>query len=153
MRTHVRSLAKQGLPIYAECGGLMYLGQSIICEGREHPMAGVLPIATELCGKPQGHGYTCAQVVADNPFHPVGSVFNGHEFHYSKVLSGPNMVMAMKMLRGHGIAGRMDGLIAGNVFATYTHIHALGVPGWAERFVDVARRYRGSLRTDGSQAA
>jgi cobyrinic acid a,c-diamide synthase len=153
MRTHVRCLAKKGLPIYAECGGLMYLGQSIICEGRDHPMAGILPITTELCGKPQGHGYTCAQVIADNPFHPVGSVFNGHEFHYSKVLSGPDLGLALKMHRGNGIAGRKDGLVVNNVFATYTHIHALGVPWWAERFVDAAKRYRGTLRTDGSQAA
>ena len=146
VREHVRRQAAQGMPIYAECGGLMYLGRSIRYAGSEFPMAGVFPFTTELCARPQGHGYTEVEVVEDNPFFPKGMVYPGHEFHYSRLLPGEEQRFVLRMRRGHGVSQHMDGLVVHNVFAAYTHIHALGVPEWAGRFVAAARRYQASTR-------
>ena len=79
----LRRAAERGLPIYAECGGLMLLSQAILWQGRRHPMAGVLPFEVQVCARPQGHGYTELCVDAENAFFPLGSVLRGHEFHYS----------------------------------------------------------------------
>ncbi len=143
-RAVVYRLAGQSLPIYAECGGFMYLGQSLICRETVYPMAGVFPVQTMLCVKPQGHGYTVAKVVHPNPFHAVGLEFTGHEFHYSKCVTPlpPEMSFALEMQRGCGIDQNRDGLVFRNTFACYTHLHALGVPTWAANFVIAARQYR-----------
>lgn len=143
-RNSLKLLADQGLPIYAECGGLMYLGEELILEGRSYPMAGVLPLAFGLCKKPQGHGYTVFRVEEKNPFYEVGTEIKGHEFHYSSVLKCPeekgSLVFSMK--RGIGIKDRRDGAVYKNVLATYTHVHALGSPEWAEALVKKAREYK-----------
>ncbi|WP_028572112.1 cobyrinate a,c-diamide synthase [Desulfonatronum lacustre] len=143
-RALVFRLAGQGLPIYAECGGFMYLGQSLICREIVYPMAGVFPVQTMLCAKPQGHGYTVAKVIHPNPFHAVGLEFTGHEFHYSKCVTPlpPDVSFSLEMQRGSGIDQNRDGLVFRNTFACYTHLHALGVPTWAVNFVAAARRYR-----------
>jgi cobyrinic acid a,c-diamide synthase len=139
----IRVLAESGLPIYAECGGLMYLGRSILCNGREHHMAGVLPFKAELCERPQGLGYTQVRVTRPNPYHPVGATFTGHEFHYSKVIpDGEPLRLCLEMVRGRGAHDGRDGMVRHNVFASYTHIHALGVTGWAGRFVAAACAHR-----------
>lgn len=143
-RALVFRLAGQGLPIYAECGGFMYLGQSLICRETVYPMAGVFPVQTMLCAKPQGHGYTVAKVIHPNPFHAIGLEFTGHEFHYSKCVTPLplDVSFTLKMQRGSGIDQNRDGLIFRNTFACYTHLHALGVPTWAVNFVAAARRYQ-----------
>jgi cobyrinic acid a,c-diamide synthase len=145
IRTHVKKAAQNGMPIYAECGGLMYLGRALVYKGRQYPMAGVLPVTTHLCDRPQGLGYIEAIVTAENPYHPLGSVIRGHEFHYSRcvVHDDANPVFCLKIEKGHGAMGsENDGLIAGNVFASYLHLFALGEPHWAIRFVQAADRYR-----------
>jgi cobyrinic acid a,c-diamide synthase len=140
----LRALALAGLPIYAECGGLMYLGEELVLEGKSYPMAGVLPLASGLFKRPQGHGYTVVSVERTNPYYPVGAEIRGHEFHYSRVLrwSGAEADFVFRMRRGVGIHGDRDGLLCRNVLATYTHIHALGNPGWASALVRNAVAFR-----------
>jgi cobyrinic acid a,c-diamide synthase len=144
----LRSLVDDGLPVYAECGGLMYLGNELVIEGRSFPMAGVLPLSFGLFKRPQGHGYTVVTVEGENPYYPIGAEIRGHEFHYSRVLSwsGAESDLIFRMQRGVGIHGDRDGIAFKNVLATYTHIHALGNPGWASALVRnaVAYRSRGS---------
>lgn len=86
-RERVAALARDGLPIYAECGGFMYLSKELIMDGVAFPMAGVFPCSVEFCSRPQGLGYVEAEVVAHNPFHPLGLRFRGHEFHFSRCLA------------------------------------------------------------------
>jgi cobyrinic acid a,c-diamide synthase len=133
-----------GLPVYAECGGLMYLGKSLILNGKEYPMAGVFPVVFSLEKKPQAHGYTIIEVDRENPYFPEGCGLKGHEFHYSRVidLKEDNTFMAFKVKRGHGIKNSMDGLSYRNVLATYTHLHALGTPEWADGIIKCARKYK-----------
>ncbi len=143
-RDHLKQLALDGLPIYAECGGLIFLGQSICLGGREYAMSGILPIWFGLSLKPQGHGYTRVKVVNKNPFFSVGEVLKGHEFRYSKILKieyrEPDMAFAME--RGKGILDKKDGFHKHNTFGTYTHIHALGSVSWAPSLVKLARAYQ-----------
>ncbi|MGE4506517.1 MAG: cobyrinate a,c-diamide synthase [Desulfovibrionaceae bacterium] len=144
IREHVRSLAASGLPIYAECGGFMYLCRELEYEGRKHAMAGVFDLATGFCPRPQGLGYTEASVVRANPFYPVGARILGHEFHYSHcVAPGSAQVdLCLQMERGAGMLQGMDGVVQGSVMASYNHIFALAVPEWAPGFVRSALAYR-----------
>jgi len=143
-RQDVRRLAEDGLPVYAECGGLMYLGQSLVLDGLTYPMAGVLPVVFGFSRRPEGHGYTIFEVEKPNPYFETGIRVRGHEFHYSKVLSwkGKPEDLAFRMLRGEGFDGKADGLCYKNTLATYSHIHALGTPSWAEKMVEAAVLYQ-----------
>ncbi|MFW6415512.1 MAG: cobyrinic/hydrogenobyrinic acid a,c-diamide synthase, partial [Thermodesulfobacteriota bacterium] len=141
IKSHVYSLSCKGMPIYAECGGFMYLCSSLAYGDRRFPMAGVFPFDMELGKKPQGHGYTRARVVRDNPFHPPGSEFVGHEFHYSRceIENFSEFEYCLQLSKGNGVGGGRDGMVYKNTFACYTHIHALSVQGWAERFVQACK--------------
>lgn len=143
LRRAIRGAADGGLPIYAECGGLMYLARRIIWGGRTFEMCGVLPFDILVEKKPQGHGYTLMRSLEGNPFFPAASLVKGHEFHHSRVINaGGDLCYAYEVLRGHGVNGRRDGIIQKNTFATYNHIHALAHPEWAKRFVALAENYR-----------
>jgi cobyrinic acid a,c-diamide synthase len=133
--------AHAGLPIYAECGGLMLLARSIRWEGQTHSMAGVLPIDIALEPRPQGHGYTELMVDVANPFFPEGLTLRGHEFHYSRVSSSEqsSLPTVCHVHRGAGMDGHRDAFVIGNVWASYTHLHALGCADWAPNFVRLAR--------------
>lgn len=139
-RERVRAWAEAGLPIYAECGGLMYLSKEIILPTGTFPMAGVVPASISLCEKPAGHGYTMVRVTGQNPFYQVGTELRGHEFHYSRIESfdGDPASLVFSMNRGKGMLRGLDGFSTKNVLATYTHIHALGTPDWARTFVSLA---------------
>jgi cobyrinic acid a,c-diamide synthase len=145
-RNSLLASAAKGLPIYAECGGLMYLSRSIRIDEKVHPMVGVFPVDTVLERKPQGLGYVRVKVVALNPFYPEGVELAGHEFHYSRLsgLEESNDSCAFQILRGHGMDGSRDGICAWNVLGTYLHVHALGEPLWAEGLVNKAREFRRS---------
>ncbi len=134
-----------GLPVYAECGGLMYLGDSIYMNNNSYPMVGALPLVFELEKRPQAHGYTVVEVTEDNPYFPKGCVLKGHEFHYSRIveIKGEERVnMAFKLQRGKGIKDGMDGITYKNVFATYTHLHAIGSPEWTRGMMSAACKFR-----------
>jgi cobyrinic acid a,c-diamide synthase len=140
----LKALADDGFPIYAECGGLMYLGEHLVLEGQSHPMVGILPVTFDFYKRPQGHGYTVVDVVGENPFYEVGSEIRGHEFHYSRVskLEGESVDLVFRMQRGEGIEQGRDGIVYKNVLATYTHIHSLGTPQWARALLRNAIHFR-----------
>jgi cobyrinic acid a,c-diamide synthase len=133
LRLAIKKAADEYLPIYAECGGLMYLGEKLVYKGKSYDMAGVLPIVIGVSEKPQGHGYSILEVEAENPYFQPGSILKGHEFHYSYVLDiteKKDVYFACKAKRGNGIANKMEALCYKNVLATYTHLHALGTEEW-----------------------
>lgn len=146
----LKSLAEDGLPIYAECGGLMYLGERLDLKDSSYNMADVLPVVFGFSKRPQGHGYTIVRVEGENPYFEKGATLLGHEFHYSSVKEwkGAPQNLAFSMQRGSGFIDGRDGVCINNVLATYTHIHALGTPAWAKALVCQARGYR--LRRDHS---
>ncbi|WP_419659746.1 CobB1: cobyrinic acid a,c-diamide synthase [Desulfosarcina variabilis str. Montpellier] len=143
-RHQIKSLAEGGLPIYGECGGLMYLGEQLLLDDGAFEMTGVLPAVFGFSKRPQGHGYTIVEVERENPFYPPGQTLLGHEFHYSSVKQwqGNDTNLAFSMQRGAGFFEGKDGVCVNNVLATYTHIHALGTPQWARAMVDQAKKYK-----------
>jgi cobyrinic acid a,c-diamide synthase len=147
-RRSLLDAAEGGLPIYAECGGLMFLGESLTVGDRKYPMVGFLPISFGMEKRPQGHGYTVLHVEEENPFYPVGTEIMGHEFHYSRILSRKDDEghLAFRVKRGIGMDGKRDGLCRKNVLATFTHVHALGTREWAEGIVGSARKFRTGRR-------
>lgn len=148
-RQELKRLSEDGLPIYAECGGLIFLGESIQLNGALYPMSGILPIRFGLSMKPQGHGYTSVEVVHDNPYFKKGETLKGHEFRYSSILDidYQDHEMAFKMERGKGILEKKDGFFKHNTFGTYTHIHALGAPSWAPSLIANALAYKQSRKS------
>jgi len=143
-RQSVKFAAQSGLPIYAECGGLIYLGESILLDSVEYPLTGVFPVRFGLQKKPQAHGYTKLMVSGRNPFYKVGERIKGHEFRYSEILSwdGNQTDLAFEMERGVGFMDGSDGLVYKNVLALYTHIHALSTPQWAGSLVARALEFK-----------
>lgn len=143
-RVRVKDFSEAGMPIYAECGGFMYLCDTLEYEGSVYPMAGVFPVATSFCPRPQGLGYTEAEATLENPFYARGTTVRGHEFHYSRCVhsDSSDLRLALRMTRGNGMLEGRDGLVSENTFAGYNHIHALAVPEWAPRFVAAARAYK-----------
>ncbi|PIE67869.1 MAG: cobyrinic acid a,c-diamide synthase [Deltaproteobacteria bacterium] len=151
-RLALKALADMGLPIYAECGGLMYLGERLDLKEGRFDMAGVLPVVFGLSKRPQGHGYTVVRVDGNNPYYKKGTTLQGHEFHYSSIKEwkGDADDLAFTMERGNGFLDGRDGVCVNNVLATYTHIHALGTPAWAKALVAQARAYRAKNPTNPS---
>jgi len=145
-RRSVLQAVESGLPVYAECGGLIYLGESISLDGEEFPLVGVFPVRFGLEKKPQAHGYTILEVSGKNGFYPSGETIKGHEFRYSKILSwqGDAEDLALTMQRGVGFAEGRDGLVFKNVLALYSHVHALATPQWAGNMVAKAREFKES---------
>ncbi len=143
-RKALREEIEKGLPVYAECGGFMFLGESLTIRDRKYPMVGALPVTFRMEKRPQGHGYTELEVEGENPFFPVGAVFRGHEFHYSRILSMPEEKThwAYRVKRGMGVDGKRDGLCRKNVLASYSHLHSLATEEWAEALVQQARMHR-----------
>ncbi|MCX5908153.1 MAG: hydrogenobyrinic acid a,c-diamide synthase (glutamine-hydrolyzing) [Deltaproteobacteria bacterium] len=139
-RHSLREGIENGLPVYAECGGFMYLGESLTIGERKYPMVGAFPVAFGMEKRPQGHGYTVLEVAGENPFFRVGSRFRGHEFHYSRILAvnEEDAHFVYRVERGVGAGGQRDGLCRKNALASYTHLHALGTEEWAGAIVQKA---------------
>lgn len=139
----VRGFARSGKPIYAECGGLMYLSSGIETINGEHrALAGVIPARTRMLKKRKALGYVEASLLADSFFGAKGSTLRGHEFHYSELLqdSGQSMpgwgkAYELKRRRAEGV--EREGFIGGRVLATYVHAHFASRPGAADSFVRV----------------
>ena len=139
MMQSVKEQALDGLPIYAECGGLIYLARSLRCNGVVYPMSGLFPIDLSMHRKPVGHGYTLLRVDKPNPFFAVGASIRGHEFHYSGPTDGLQLVArCMLVVSGGGGGSRRDGLVHANTLACYTHVHADGMESWASAMVSRA---------------
>ena len=140
LRKDIAEAIEAGLPVYAECAGLMYLCRSIFWQGRSYEMVGIIPAEVRISEKPEGHGYVVAEVTDENPLFPTGLTLRGHEFHHSKISIKTGVRFAYRIGRGHGIDGKRDGVLYKNLFAAYTHLHALGTPSWAEAFVSLAAK-------------
>lgn len=136
MLKSIKQFSKDNHPIYAECGGLMYLCKSI----DNLPMVNIYPYESRLTKKVQGLNYTIAEVQQDNPILKKGRKYHGHEFHYSKVeyVGSNKNDFAFKMKRGVGINGEYDGLLKNNTLSSYIHTHTACLPEFAYNFTQSA---------------
>jgi cobyrinic acid a,c-diamide synthase len=144
LRTAIRCAIADGMPAYAECGGLMYLSRSITYEGHRHAMVGAIPGDVLMHGRPVGRGYVHLEEDAAHPWpRPSAPVklIKAHEFHYSSLENLPaDARFAYHVRRGCGITGNRDGLIINNLLASYTHLRTIGSCYWATRFVAFIRQ-------------
>ncbi len=148
MRRAIRAAIEEGLPVYAECGGLMYLCRTLSWRGATYPMVGALAADAQMEEKPIGHGYVNLQPTAAHPWWPGGpvtgrAVVPAHEFHYSHLVDvAADTVYAYKVTRGHGIDGQNDGIVYKNVLAGYAHLRDVQASPWTGRFLDFVRNRR-----------
>ncbi|MCE5214661.1 MAG: Ni-sirohydrochlorin a,c-diamide synthase [Methanobacterium sp.] len=131
MRDSIKKFHQEGRPIYAECGGLMYLSRSI----NHHKMCDVFPYESFMTKKPQALSYVISQATNDNIIAKKGDIIKGHEFHYSKIkLTKPKPQFAFEILRGRGIENNKDGMMLKNTIASYIHTHTAAYPFFASNF-------------------
>lgn len=143
----LKKKVESGFPIYAECGGLMYLAKKIKWGNKEYPLTGILPIKIQMHAKPRGHGYCKAFIDKENPFFKKGVLIKGHEFHYSEIFDyDPDISTCMSVTRGKGSFNGRDGLTYKNVFASYIHVHALSTPEWVGGMICSAQKYKNNLK-------
>ena len=146
LRAQIRQAIENGMPAYAECGGLMYLSRSIAYQGRTYQMVGAIPGDVRMHDKPIGRGYVHLKEDEAHPWprpNAPAKQIKAHEFHYSSLENLPDDTrFAYHVERGYGIDGECDGLVLHNLLASYTHLRTIGSCYWATRFVAFIRRQR-----------
>jgi cobyrinic acid a,c-diamide synthase len=123
-RNQIREAADAGMPIYAECGGLIYLTEFLTgVDEREYRMTGILPGTTEMTGRVQALGYTRGSCITPVSGLMSGDAIIGHEFHYSRIYCDPGAQFAISLHRGKGIRDGSDGMYEHNTIGTYMHAY------------------------------
>jgi len=144
LRTEIKQAIENGMPAYAECGGLMYLSRGIEYQGRTYQMVGAIPGDVKMHDKPIGRGYVHLKEDEAHPWprpNAPEKQIKAHEFHYSSLENLPqDSRFAYRVERGYGIDGERDGLIVHNLLASYTHLRTIGSCYWATRFVAFIQR-------------
>ena len=141
LRAQIREFVDAGGPVYAECGGLMYLGRSIERSGRRFEMVGGLPFDSFMMAVPVGRGYVHLSETGASPWPGASpAVVPAHEFHYarSELFAEPDG-FAYRVKRGYGFDGERDGIVYKNTLASYTHLRNTREYPWAARFVTHVR--------------
>ena len=150
MLRSLREAADAGMPIYAECGGLILLSRALFWKGARYKMASVFPFDVEVFDTAQGHGYVELVVDRENPFFPLGTILRGHEFHYSRIVPLADYgSTACAVRRGTGCSNGRDAVITNNVWAGYTHLHALATPEWVQGMISAAHKFASVAVTPG----
>ncbi len=150
MRQSIYYAIENGLPTYAECGGLMYLARSIEWHGKIHQMVGSVDADIVMEKRPQGRGYVQLEETPDTLWPQIQAsttknIIHAHEFHYSRFKTidykdNKNVKFAFRVLRGTGITGKDDGYIYKNLLACYTHQRTSRDNPWTHRFIEFARQ-------------
>lgn len=157
LRKAIHAAIENDLPVYAECGGLMYLSRSLGWEGQQSQMVGALDMGIQMHKRPQGRGYVkltetdeslWGASLSTNKDANQQNTINAHEFHYSAPVESDLQALAKdtqfayRVLRGHGVNGNSDGIIYRNVLANYSHMRNVQNNQWVERFVTFVRNQR-----------
>ena len=151
LRGQIRDAIEAGLPVYAECGGLMYLARTMTWRGRTCSMVGAIPGDIVMHDKPVGRGYVELTETGRSPWPQLAQAaaahVRGHEFHYSSLENlDRNIEFAYEVRRGHGVDGRRDGIVYRNVLASYAHLRAVGGNEWVARFVAFVRQVKSAAQ-------
>jgi len=148
MRASIKAAIAAGLPAYAECGGLMYLCETLEWQGEVQPMVGVISARARMCPRPQGRGYARFRPTPAHLWNPSEHMCNAHEFHYARLDDLPEgTVFAREIARGAGIDGQHDAIVTGNLIAGFCHLRTSATNPWANRFVAFVRDRKGRAGT------
>lgn len=143
LRTAIRQAIAAGLPVYAECGGLMFLTEAIVdAEGGEWPMVGAIPVKARMQKRLASLGYVKAAIQAETLLGGPGETLKGHEFHWSVVDGHPDGWPPAYLATTRRGGTRAEGFCRPNLLASYVHVHFAANPQAAARFLQAARRYR-----------
>jgi cobyrinic acid a,c-diamide synthase len=137
-RHDVKKATDSGMPLYAECGGLMYLVKEITAD-KTYKMCGILPATAEMTGQIQALGYVKGKSMKSDSFLPAGQPISGHEFHYSRIEPERDVQYALQLSRGNGIDGGRDGMISRNALGCYTHTYF--TRAFVNAFIDEAVKF------------
>ena len=147
MRASLGERVAAGLPVYAECGGLMYLARRIRWNDRCCEMVGAIPADVVMHPRPRGRGYVVLEPTGDAPWAPeVNGAVHAHEFHHSTLenMAGADWRFAWRVRRGRGVDGERDGIVIGSLLASYSHLRDVEGCRWAQRFVAYVRGRKGA---------
>ncbi len=148
MRTAIKLFAERGGAIYAECGGLMYLTESIHdFEGRSHDMVGIFPAEAVMQKHSLTLGYRTVECSRPCILGDISVTARGHEFHYSTLVAREPLRYSCALSDARGLSKGEDGLTIGNVLALYTHLHFASQPQIGTALVDAARQSTGRMST------
>ncbi len=145
LKRHLAAAAAAGLPVYAECGGLMYLSREIEdLEGNSYPMAGVLPFKVRMLKRLRALGYREVTLAADGLLGPAGTTARGHEFHYSEIAAetGGPLARLYRLSARQGKQAPPEGYRINNVLASYVHLHFGSNPAVARHLVEHCQAYK-----------
>lgn len=144
MRESIRDFIESGGPVYAECGGLMYLSRGLRWGNDYSPMCGVLNADVAMHERPRGRGYIRLRETEAFPWPSMSGVpaeIRAHEFHHSAVIDpDPGWVYGYEVLRGSGVDGRHDAIVYKNLMAGYAHLRHVGGVAWTDRFLARVRQ-------------
>ncbi len=139
MLDSVRDFCSSGKPVYAECGGLIYLTSGVEYAGQHYPLVGELPVWTRMLEKRKTLGYVTATLTADSLFGHASTCFRGHEFHYSELVEEPTgkagWQSVYQLTQNRGGQSRPEGYQRGNVLASYAHLNLASQPEALDSFV------------------
>jgi cobyrinic acid a,c-diamide synthase len=148
MRDAILRFAKSGGPVYAECGGLMYLTAAIVdTDGREYPMAGLFHTRVRMQKQLAAIAYADLEALEDTLWLRAGQRLRGHEFHHSTMDGMPESVRRCLRLRS-GDKIREEGYTIGSVLAGYSHLHFRSSPDFASGFVNACSLFRNRIHVE-----
>lgn len=148
MKREIREAIELGMPVYAECGGFMYLTQGVEEAKGEHEgsplheFVGVFPVKVRMLSRRKALGYREAELTADSIIGPPGSVMRGHEYHYSEIEEMPPQIERVYRLRKNGEELGIEGYRYKNCLASYVHLHFASSPKLATSFIAICRKYK-----------
>lgn len=147
MRSAIREAIEQGMPVYAECGGLMFLTDAIVDpEGADWPMVGAIPVRARMQKRLASLGYATVDVQGETLLAGPGETLRGHEFHWSVIEERPEGWPEAYQVTTRRGGTRPEGFYRPNLLASYVHLHFAANPAAAQRLIENVRRYRRGKR-------
>ena len=146
MLDEVRAFAASGRPVYAECGGMIYLSKSLRIDDASYEMTGVLPLWMQMTERLVQFGYVTVEFTEDCLLGCAGTVVRGHSFHYSCIASQREVQTSYHVRYSMSGKEEVEGFRQGNVLASYIHLHFGANPAIAGNFVAAIRRARAMQR-------
>lgn len=143
MKRSLRAAMEKGMPVYAECGGFIYLSRGVVSDGTFaiSEFTGTFPVATSMLPRRKALGYREVMLERDTPIGPQGLAARGHEFHYSEMEPMPESVARCYRVRRRGGEGEPEGYLSGSCLASYIHLHFGSCPEIATNFVAACRKF------------
>jgi cobyrinic acid a,c-diamide synthase len=140
IKREIKAATDKGMPVYAECGGLMYLGKSIRdFKAKQYSMVGSIPVSSRIDNHRLSLGYRTIEALKDGPLLRQGEQVRGHEFHWSVLDETSGLPNAYRILDPEG---RLEGFKKEGLLASYVHLHFGSVASMAPRFVGECKTFK-----------